>query len=99
MEIKVGLITETFTQNEYKQQIKEEKTEYVYGIKKSIGSKEFFDAGQRGLKAEFVAEINAFEYNGEKTVEIGGHKYTVYRTYVNKNEKIELYLTERSGNG
>lgn len=99
MEIKVGLITESFTQNEYKQQIKSEKITYVYGIKKSIGSKEFFNAGQRGLKAEFVAEINSFEYNGEKNVEIGGCKYTVYRTYTNKNEKIELYLTERNGNG
>ena len=97
METRVKLISAEYTENEFKQQVSNEKVRSVFGSVKSVGANEFFKAGQTGLKPKFVVEIRVSEYDGETLVEVHGKRYTVYRTYINRNENIELYLEERSG--
>ena len=39
----------------------------------------------------------AYDYEGESIVEIDGTRYGVYRTYLGKNETLELYLEQKTG--
>ena len=68
----------------------------VYGTIKSVSQREFAAASQMGLKPELVIEIWSFEYNGEEEVKLRDKLYAIYRTY-QKGDRLELYLTQRSG--
>lgn len=57
----------------------------------SIYQKEFFDAYQAGIKAQYKLVIFAYDYNDEVVVEFEGKTYSVYRTYY-QGDTIELYL-------
>ena len=39
----------------------------------------------------------SYDYGHEKIVELDGVRYGVYRTYLGKNESIELYLESKVG--
>lgn len=69
----------------------------VIGTKKSVYANDFFQAGQLNIKPFCMVEIYAAEYNGAKTVILGGRRLTVYRTF-EKGQRLELYLAERAGN-
>jgi len=69
----------------------------VFGTLKSATSAEFMAAGKLGIKPSCTVEIYTAEYSGEKTAVINGKRLTVYRTYV-KGDRIELHLSERTGN-
>ncbi len=57
----------------------------------SIYEKEFFDAYQAGIKSQYKVIIFAYDYDNEKTVELEGVIYSVYRRYYT-GDNIELYL-------
>lgn len=63
----------------------------------SISAAEFFRAGNEGLRPEKVFYIWANEYNNEDALIFEGIKYSVYRTYENKNGRIELYTHIKAG--
>lgn len=50
-----------------------------------------------GLNPEIVATVFAPEYQGEEVAEINGVRYSIYRTYRDKGEKLELYLERKAG--
>lgn len=80
-----------------KNQTEYEETEVIAKIYPS-GRDEFAAAGQRGYKAEFMLEVWAFEYAGQKEAMINGERYAIYRTYGPKpSGKTELYVAERAG--
>ena len=68
----------------------------IFGDIGNIGQREFAAASQMGLKPEFMIEIWSFEYNGEDKLKLGDKLYSIYRTY-QKGDRLELYLTQRSG--
>ncbi len=68
----------------------------VFGIIEATSSNEFFEMGQLGLIPEFKVIIWNFEYKGEKSLQFENKTYTVYRTYLRYDNKIELYLTTNS---
>lgn len=68
----------------------------IFGIIRNIGQREFTAASQIGLKPEFMVEIWDFEYNGAETIKYRDKLYSIYRTY-QKGDRLELYLTQRSG--
>lgn len=39
----------------------------------------------------------AYDYAGETLAELDGVRYGIYRTYLGKNETIELYLERKAG--
>ena len=49
------------------------------------------------MKPEFRIKMFEPDYNGEKTIEYKGEIYTVYRTFLAKNDMIELYVEKRAG--
>jgi SPP1 family predicted phage head-tail adaptor len=95
-EITINLISEIITTDEIGNQIPVDRVKTVYATLESIRQTEFINAGQMGLRPEYKVVIWEFEYEGEKLVEIGSERYSVYRTYTS-NDKIELYLTKRVG--
>ena len=96
-DIVIKLISETYTFDEVLNQIATETVKEVYGSIESISQSEFFNAGQSGFKPDYKVVVWGFEYSNENVVEINGTKYSVYRTYSRKDDKIELYLTSKVG--
>lgn len=68
----------------------------VFADLQSVGRAEFFAAAQSGLKPEIRAVVHAEEYRGEREAQLGGERYTVYRSYTT-GDKTELYLTRKAG--
>lgn len=81
----------------------------VFARRRSIGAKEFFEAGQQKLKPAFVLIVFTYDYQGEELVEVDGKEYTIYRSYALDDpdrgapypvgERVELYCEERVNNG
>ena len=63
----------------------------------SVTRAEFFDAGRSGLNAQFRATVFAPDYQGEEIAIVRGHRYGIYRTYIGKNETLELYMEKKAG--
>ncbi len=93
----ISLISETWTQDEIGQSISTETPRQVFCDVRSVSRQEWFDAGRDGLKPAFVFVMFAPDYEGEKIVEYDGKRYGIYRTYVGRNERIELYVEEKGG--
>ena len=75
----------------------EVKTE-VYCDVRSITQTEWFNAGRNGIEhPSFVFVITRNEYSGQEAVEYNGKLFGVYRTYMAKNENLELYCEAKGG--
>lgn len=91
------LIGVTYTADSIGQQIPEETTREVYCSVSSVSASEWFEAGRAGLKPEYRATMFAPDYQSEQIAELDGVRYSVYRTYLGRNETIELYLERKAG--
>lgn len=77
--------------------ITEQSTD-VYADITSISQSEFMQAGQIGLKPDLRFDIWETEYNGETILEYNSIRYSIYRTYMKTNGRVELYTEKRVGN-
>lgn len=104
----ISLISTTYTQDAVGQLIPTEVSRTVFCNLRSVTRAEWAAAGQNGLKAELVATMFAPDYNGEEIAEISlvspepgsvpiSVRFGVYRTYLDRNEQIELYLEKKAG--
>ena len=91
------LIGVTHKKDELNQYITEERRRDVFCTVHSISGAEWFDAGRSGVKAQLKVKVFAPEYDGETIVELAGKRLAVYRSYLAKNEQMELYLEEKAG--
>ena len=64
---------------------------------RDITQSEFTSAGMIGLKPAKEFRVRSWEYCGERLVEYGGVIYSVYRSYLAKDGRMELYTEERTG--
>ena len=74
----------------------EEKTD-VFARIESIGRTEFFAGAETGLKPEYKISLWESDYAGQPIVIARGKRYSVYRTYVREDQKIELYVSDKAG--
>lgn len=65
----------------------------VYCMVGSIYQKEFYEAYQAGITAQYRLTVAVADYENEKTVKYNGIYYTVYRRYPT-GDNIELYLRD-----
>lgn len=93
----IKLIKEHITYDEIKQKVVERTSREVYAQMRGIVRAEWFEAGRNGLKPEITFVMNAFDYEGEKIIEHNGSVYGVYRTYIGRNDSIELYCEKKGG--
>lgn len=70
----------------------------VYCNMTSITANEFFTANQAGIQAQYRFTMFAPEYHGEKLVEYRDAEYSVYRTYQQSEDLLELYVEARASN-
>lgn len=93
----INLIGYTRTQDDYGQWIETSSTKQVYCQVESVGQREFFEAGRNGLNPQYKFTLFGGDYNNEPVVEYKGNQYAVYRTYLTKTDKLELYVERRGG--
>lgn len=81
------------------QELDEEHTEEteVFATVESVGQTEFFSAAQSGMRADYRLIVWSDDYAGEQLVKIRGKNYDIYRTYMRKDGKTELYCGKRAG--
>jgi hypothetical protein len=91
------LIGTTRTQDEYGIWHETPTARNVFCQVNSITRSEFFDAGRNGLAPEFMFSMFAGDYEGERVCEYRGQKYSIYRTYLGRNDVIELYAERKGG--
>lgn len=69
----------------------------LYCEYESVIQSEFFSAAQQGMKSEYKLKVSEHDYDGEKIAVFKDERYSIYRTYLGKDEKIELYLGIKAG--
>lgn len=94
----INLIAETWQRDAYGINQKAETSKKVYADVGSVSMSEWFEGGRSGINPELRITMFVGDYSGEKILECNGHRYTVYRTYLGRNDTIELYVERREGN-
>lgn len=93
----IYLIAYNETQNSLGIWSKQETRKKVFCDVVSVSQAEWFEGGRNGLNPRFRFTVFRYDYNGEQAVEFNDKVYEIYRTYVGKNETIDLYVEERKG--
>ena len=93
----INLISITQQQDEYGQWVDTPTSKQVFCQVESVGQREFFEAGRNGLNPEFKFTLFGGDYDNEPLVEYKGNQYSVYRTYLTKSDKMELYVERKGG--
>lgn len=91
------LISTTYKSDAIGQQVPTETKREVFCEVEGIRQSEWFGAGQKGLKPQFMLTVFVDDYQGETAVEVDGDRYGIYRTYPAKHDKLELYLEKKGG--
>lgn len=93
----ISLISSTVIYDNIGNPIKTPIVKDVFCTIDSISQSEYFQASQNGLKPQLKITLCEFDYNNETTVKYNNKNYTVYRTFLRNDERIELYLTTKAG--
>lgn len=93
----IRLITETVGKDEYGINTTTVTSRTVFAQVDSVTRAEFHDAGRNGLNPQYRFTMFAYDYEGEKIVEYNGLQYSVYRTFMKRNDELELYVERQGG--
>lgn len=93
----ISLIERTKTQDDYGVWQTQETSRDVFCQVDSVTRQEFFEGGRNGLNPEYRMTMFRHDYDGETVVEYSGLRYSVYRTYIGRNDTIELYVERKGG--
>lgn len=93
----INLISITRTQDQYGQYRETETSRQVYCQVSSISQSEFYEGGRNGLNPEYRFTLFFADYNDEPIVEYKGKRYAVYRTYLQRTDRLELYVERKGG--
>lgn len=94
----IYLVTTIYSQNEYGVMLPNEIERMVYADVTSVSGAEWFEGGRNGINPEYRLRMFAPDYQGEEVLRLGETYYTVYRTFIARNDIIELYVEKRKGN-
>lgn len=93
----LSLISVSTIRDEYGRQIPTETKTDVYAQADSVSQAEFFEGGRIGLNPELKFTLFFGDYHDEPIVEYNGNRYSVYRTYYRRDDKVELYVERKGG--
>lgn len=93
----VTLISISYSKDALEQMVPAEAKREVFCQQHSVSQSEFFEAGRSGLQPQHKLTVFEGDYQGETIAELDGVRYSVYRTYLGKNDCMELYLQRRAG--
>lgn len=92
-----SLIAVSYETDSIGQQVPVETKREVFCNIGSVSWEEKLEAWRLGLEPQIRLTMFRYDYGGESAVELSGRRYGVYRTYLGKNETIELYLEGKAG--
>ena len=95
--VTIKLIAQTTTYDAIRQAVHTETEREVYAQLRSITRAEWFEAGRNGLRPDIAFVMMVFDYHGEEIIEWNGRRYGVYRTFIGRNDTIELYCEKQGG--
>ena len=93
----INLIGVTRTQDEFGVWRSTPTNTQVFCQVDSITQQEFYDAGRNGLNPSFKFTMFFADYHDEPIVEYNGNQYSIYRTYLRRDDLIELYVERKGG--
>lgn len=93
----ITLVKQAYTTNEYGVQVPTETRRDVFAQVDSVTASEFFEGGRNGLNPELRFTVFAFDYEDERVVEYNGSRYAIYRTYLARDDDLELYAERKGG--
>lgn len=93
----IYLISTEYLQNELHQYYYSPVRRMVYCSVSSVSQSEWFEGGRNGLNPQLRFTMFAPDYHGESELEFEGVVYTIYRTYLGKDEFIDLYTELKKG--
>lgn len=93
----IYLITNNKQKNEYGVYIDNTTERKVFAEVTSVGQSEWFEGGRQGLNPQLRFRMFAYDYQGESLLKYNDTIYSIYRTYVDKDEIIELYTELKKG--
>lgn len=93
----IDLIAVTQTQDEFGVWRTTEKARQIYCQVDSVTASEFFEGGRNGLNPEFRFRVFNADYEGEPIIEYNKQRYSVYRTYLRRDDTLELYVERKGG--
>lgn len=91
------LIRETYTPDAMGVQRPTETTRTVFCDVSSVSLTEWTEGGRIGLNPEYRFTMFRYDYEGETVAEFDGVRYAIYRTYITRDDSIELYAERRQG--
>lgn len=94
---KIKLISKTYTTDLIGQRVPLISMREIWCDVKSVTGQEFANSGVNGIKAEFVFSVWMAEYNNETELMFNDVAYSIYRTYLRDDGRIELYVQKRVG--
>ena len=93
------LIKSTYEADEMGVQRPTETSRNVFCDVSSVTLNEWTEGGRIGLNPEYRFTMFSPDYDGETVCVFGGKRYAVYRTYLTRDDSIELYVERREGDG
>lgn len=93
----IYLVSETYTKNQYGVLIPTITKRKIFANVTSVTATEWFEGGRNGLNPELRMRVFAPEYHGEEVVQFNGKYYAIYRTYMARDDVMELYVERKKG--
>lgn len=93
----ITLLSTTKTQDAYGVWREVETGRDIFCQVDSVTRAEFFEGGRNGLNPAFRMTCFFGDYNDEKALIYKGKPYSIYRTYLGRNDTIELYVERKGG--
>ena len=94
---KIALLKTTYTQDDLGEWVETSEEVNVFAYVSSVTMSEFYQAGLQGMKPEYRFLIWQTEYSGEELLKYDDNIYSIYRTYLRDDGRIELYVTLKKG--
>lgn len=92
----ITLIAQTFSIDQYGNEVVTTQDTDVFAEVDSVSQSEFFAAQDTELKPEYKFTVFFGNYNGQSLVEYEDEIYSVYRTY-RTGDNLELYVERKIG--
>lgn len=93
----ITLLTTTKEQDDYGVWVESITSKDVFAQVDSVTRAEFFEGGRNGLNPEYRMTMFSGDYDGQKMLIYNGNTYSIYRTYLNRTDTIELYVERKGG--
>lgn len=95
----IDLISKVYTFDDIGNGVATNVSKTLFANIRSVYGTEFANAGQNGIKPAFIFTIWDYEYDGQEELKYNETYYSIYRNYMRRDGRIELYTEMKVGVG